>query len=302
MVIGDPGPGGDVLLPLVSPTPSSSSTSSSTGKDLEAETIEKMASGEWSVRPASNTKNDVWESFHVVVDKATNLEVGTGVCLACESVLITNRGTSSLRKHVQMYCHGQMAPADSSTAFGTVSSKLRDTFINKMADTCGMTMGSLNLLTSDAVVDMIQCAVNIASRCKGGRINVAELMPDATTVMARVDKRATHFLKELLPRIKLAIAEKRCQAATDMWTDDNQKRHFIEITVAFVDEAGKKTEIHDLVVAQFPSSMKATAANIRKAMYKAMKDIGFTHQEFDAIEWITDRGANIKKALEDLSR
>ncbi|KAK3933237.1 Transposable element Hobo transposase [Frankliniella fusca] len=48
--------------------------------------------------------------------------------------------------------------------------------------------------------------------------------------------------------------------------------------------------------------MKATGVNIRNAMFTAMAELGFTAEEFSGIEWVTDRGANIKKALENDSR
>ena len=87
-----------------------------------------------------------------------------------------------------------------------------------------------------------------------------------------------------------------------MWTDDQQKQHFIAVTVSFVDDEDKGTEAHDLVVAKSSSSMKSAAVNIRNAMYRAMAEMGFTHEEFDTMEWIANMGANIKKALADLSR
>ena len=132
-------------------------------------------------------------------------------------------------------------------------------------------------------------------------------MPHATTVINRVNTRANTFREKLVPRVKQAIADKRCQASTDMWTDDQRKSHFIAITVSFLEEAKEgevknAAETYDLVVAKFPSDQKTTGKNVRNAMFRAMADIGFTAEEFAALEWVTDRGANIKKALEDLAR
>ncbi|XP_034250235.1 uncharacterized protein LOC117650746 [Thrips palmi] len=297
--------------PLVSPTPSTSSSeaSASTPRDLIKETEEKLASGEWKTRPkelanGKPTKSPAWDGFHVVVWRDnTKIEAGTAVCLACGAVLISSGGPSSLKKHVEKYCSGQLHSASSAPGqgFRPVSAQLRDVFIDKVADTCAESMGAVHLITSEAVVDLMQTVADIAARCKG-RIDVRNIMPQANTVMNRIDSRAKKFVQELVPRVKKAIEDMRCQAATDMWTDDNEKKHFIAITVAFVDETGKASETHDLVVAQFPSAMKATGSNILKAMYDAMEEIGITREEFRRIDWITDRGANIKKALEDLSK
>ncbi|KAE8738854.1 hypothetical protein FOCC_FOCC015658 [Frankliniella occidentalis] len=120
--------------------------------------------------------------------------------------------------------------------------------------------------------------------------------------MTRIDSRAVELRNKLVPRVKAAIADNRCQASTDMWTDDQQKRHFIAITVTFIDEAREEPETYDLVVAKFPSNQKSTGVNIRNAMFNAMAEIGFSAVEFAALEWVTDKGSNIRKALEDLPR
>ncbi|KAK3931917.1 Transposable element Hobo transposase, partial [Frankliniella fusca] len=297
-------------LPTASPTPSTSSNASSSspfptpGDELVRDSIAKLDSKEYYSAPkcGRNTSSNVWNSFHVVKDRATNLEVGTAICIFCECVLSIRSGTSSLNKHRLHHCTGSMGDqTGSSGQFRLVPGPLRDVFIDKVADTCALTMGSIKLLTSPAVVELIQVAVDISSRCKG-RVDMQQLMPCATTVINRIDARAQSMMTKLVPRVKQAIAEGRCQASTDMCTDDDQKRHFIAITVTFVDEEGKYSETHDLVVAKFPSSTKTTGVNVRNAMFRAMAEFGFTAPEFDAIQWITDRGANIIKALENDAR
>ncbi|KAK3917805.1 Transposable element Hobo transposase [Frankliniella fusca] len=246
--------------------------------------------------------SSVWDTFHLVKDRATGLEVGTAMCIRCECVLSFKSGSSSLKKHRDYHCTSTLGSmAGPGAPFRPVPGALREMFTDKMAKTCALTMGPIQLLTSPAVVSLIQTAVDISVRCKG-RVNVKELMPHATTVVNRIDARAEHMRKVVVPRIKQAIADSRCQASTDMWTDDEQKRHFIAITTTVVDEQGEVPETHDLVVAKFPSSMKATGVNIRNAMFRAMAEMGFTAAEFEAIQWVTDKGANIRKALEDVSR
>ncbi|KAK3912065.1 Transposable element Hobo transposase [Frankliniella fusca] len=245
----------------------------------------------------------VWTTFHVVKDRVTNMEVGTAMCIACGNVLSMKSGISSLKKHQVHHCTGSLGGEGEpgTGVFRPVPGALREVFIDKMADTCALSMGSINLLTSPAVVELIQVAVDISARCKG-RVDVQELMPHPGAVVTRIDTRAQSKREILVPRVKKAIAEGRCQASTDMWTDDDQKRHFIAITVTLADEEGGSSDTFDLVVAKFPTSMKSTGINIRNAMFRSMNEIGFTAEEFEAIEWVTDRGANIKKALEDLSR
>ncbi|KAK3926359.1 Transposable element Hobo transposase [Frankliniella fusca] len=301
--------GVSVQPPLSSPTPSTSSESSSSnscpGDLLVEESVRKLRAGEYYTSPqkkASHTSN-AWKTFHVVKERGTDLEVGTAMCIVCECVLSCKSGTSSMLKHQLSYCTGMVNGPGAGAQYRPVPTVLRGTFVDKLADTCALTMGSVHLLTSPAVVGLIQTAVDISARCRG-RVDVQDLMPHATTVMSRIDTRADMEMKRLVPRVKKAIAEHKCQGSTDMWTDDDQKRHFIAITVTFVDDEKEEcvAETYDLVVAKFPSAMKATGVNIRNAMFTAMAELGFTAEEFSGIEWVTDRGANIKKALENDSR
>ncbi|KAK3926013.1 Transposable element Hobo transposase [Frankliniella fusca] len=230
-------------------------------------------------------RSEVWDTFHVVVDNA-DLEYNN----------------TSLKKHHDGYCSAELTTAGN-TPFRPVPGGLRDVFVDKVADTCALTMGAVNLLTSDAVVDLLQVAVDIAARCKG-RVDVRALMPCANTVLARIDSKADSATAELVPRVRAAIRDKRCQESTDMWTDDQCKQHFIAVTVTSTNEeaVGVASETHDLVTAKFPANVKATSEKIRGAMVETLKGIGIPPDEFEQIEWVTDRGANVIKALEDLPR
>lgn len=75
-------------------------------------------------------------------------------------------------------------------------------------------------------------------------------------VVNHVSDRAEKLLDKLVPRVKAAIDNKRCQASYDMWTYDNVKSHFIVITVTFMNETA---ETYDLVTAKFSSAEKTTS-------------------------------------------
>ncbi|KAK3933238.1 Son of sevenless-like protein 1 [Frankliniella fusca] len=181
--------GVSVQPPLSSPTPSTSSESSSTsnscaGDLLVEESVRKLWAGEYYTSPqkkASHTSN-AWKTFHVVKERGTDLEVGTAMCIVCECVLSCKSGTSSMLKH--QLVNGPGAGAQ----YRPVPTISRGTFVDKLADTCALTMGSVNLLTSPAVVGLIQTAVDISACCRS-RVDVQDLMPHATTVMSRIEPR-----------------------------------------------------------------------------------------------------------------
>ncbi|KAK3931217.1 Large envelope protein [Frankliniella fusca] len=164
-----------VAPPQPSPTPSSTSSASesescaASARDLVAESIEKLSTGDYKTVPKvlKNPKEAsvVWNSFHVVVDKS-DLEVGTAQCLACTAVLVYNAktGPSSLKKHHDHFCRAELSPA-SQAEYRPVPNALREVFVNKVADTCALTMGAVDMLTGEAVVDLLQTVVDIATRC-----------------------------------------------------------------------------------------------------------------------------------------
>ncbi|KAK3930856.1 Transposable element Hobo transposase [Frankliniella fusca] len=295
---------------VASQRPSTSSESSQSPfeqeKDIVGESLEKLATHTWKSIPKvfSQSRKDpseAWDSFHVVVDGA-NVEVGTAQCIVCSAVLVyynSQVGPSSLLKHRKKYCKAQLGEASQAPS-RPVPSGLRDVFVDKVADTCALTMGAVDLLTGDAVVEMVQVAVDIATRCKG-RVDVRALMPSRVTVMDRIDARAAAATKELVPQLRVAIREDKVQGSTDMWTEDHSKNHFLAITTTYTDEAGQP-QTHDLATTKFPASTRATGANIRAAMQDKLQSIGIPPEEFEKIQWVTDRGANVRKALEDLPR
>ena len=140
-----------------------------TAKDLVEESIAKLQSGEYISTPKvfmrGNRHSQVWDSFQVVVDRATRLEVGTAQCLMCDAILTRSQKSvpSSLKKHKDNYCPGQQQNG-ANTPFRPVPGVLRNVFVDKVADTSAVTTASVNLLTSDAVISLIQTAVDISVR------------------------------------------------------------------------------------------------------------------------------------------
>ncbi|KAK3915060.1 Transposable element Hobo transposase [Frankliniella fusca] len=53
-------------------------------------------------------------------------------------------------------------------------------------------------------------------------------------------------------------------------------------------------------MAKMPYDQPKTGTNIRNALFRALNRLGLSAAQFEKIEWVTDRGANIKKALENV--
>ena len=145
-------------------------------------------------------RSAVWEVFDLIVDKATQLEEGFVQCTQCKSILTytCKTGPSSSKKHIDSFCPGTIQ-VDSD--FRPIPPLLQSRFVNKLADTCALTMGSVHMLTSEPIKALLQLAIDITAACKG-RVNVDDLVPHETTVMNRVGERATECRRKLVPRVQ----------------------------------------------------------------------------------------------------
>lgn len=163
----------------------------------------------------------------VVVHSQTLLEVGAVQCSRCEKLLLYNSvktGTSSWNNHVKTSC-----PALKKPSFVTAPAPAKSKFVDKMADFCAHTLSSMNHLVNEAMVELIQAAVNVGYTCaraQDGRVDARQLVPCANTLTNRHGERANEARATVMPR--------RC--TTYMWTEDNTKMHYVDITAHFADK------------------------------------------------------------------
>lgn len=313
-------PAVSVEQPLPSPTPPPTQTASeptatarpppATIKAFLNDVLLKLNSGLYrTIKKSSSGKrapSKAWHSFNLVVNEA-GLEVGAVQCTNCLTLLTykASNGPSHLVKHTDSYCPGTALNRTSDEPYrptDTLPASVKSTLIEKLAEVCGEEMCTPEVVTCPAMVRVIQAALDIG-RAYGasGKINAAELMPHRTTVTRHLKDMAKDKRKELVERVKHAIKEKRCHATTDMWTDEHKNNHHICVTVHFANDE-YETENHDLLTAQFPYSKKTNASSVRAVLVCEMEKIGISKAEFEGIQWTTDQGANVKKALEDLPR
>lgn len=91
------------------------------------------------------------------------------------------------------------------------------------------------------------------------------------------------------------IALGQCAATADIWTDKYQSRSYINMTSHYIYDW--KLTRRTLFVTKFPDIVK-NHENIRMVMKSKFTKMGFPSQFFEKIIFVTDQGANIKKAIE----
>ncbi|KAK3924635.1 Transposable element Hobo transposase [Frankliniella fusca] len=269
-----------------------------------------LASGQYKLKPPPKSWTaPCWSTFQlVVVDDPTEAETGNVQCQRCFMCFAfdsnNTTGSSSLTKHARAGCR---VPQADSTRSVLVPARMKNMLFEKLAEKCARDLSSLHSAVGPGMTGVVQAALDIGSACPGAR--AADIMPTANTVRRHLTDMADEARAEVVVRlreaisrhVRLAIRDDRCSATTDMWTDEYKNFHYISITCHFVNSLFE-SESWGLCTPKFPCTQKTTGVNIREALEQEMAALGIPYEEFCKIEWVTDQGANVVKALEGLSR
>ena len=195
-------------------------------------------------------KSDVWKSFSMLYYKDSSRYAEYVRCKICSSYLKhhkANSGTSHLRMHLK----GCEKPS---------SSKSSDTASSEQASITGffkhksdppkqavkqMQNAAINFVSWDirplafverkGMVDVVQTAINIGA--KYGNMSAEKLLPSRNTVRRKLDQKAALLKTSIVADVQTAIQQNGFVAiTTDLWSD-LKMRHFISLTVHFVNSA-----------------------------------------------------------------
>jgi hypothetical protein len=170
----------------------------------------------------------------------------------------------------------------------------------KLAEFVAEGLCSIELATGAAMQKLLQGVVDMAQSVRS-RVIVKDILPSAQTVRRSIVEKTRVARADVVVATKQAIQEKRCGATTDMWTDDHRHYHYICVTVSFNNIKWER-ENYPLLTVKYPVDQKTTADNVREILESDLETIGITRDEFRGIDWTTDQGSNIRKALEDVNR
>ncbi|KAK3925939.1 Transposable element Hobo transposase [Frankliniella fusca] len=241
----------------------------------------------------------VWKVFKVIYDPSKKVDVGAAQCQRCYKVLkydIKGSGISSLLKHVNST---SACTRPLSNDIVLVPKALKDNLVKRLAEKSARELSSIHTSVGEGMSNVVQAAIDIGTACPGAR--AADVMPCFNTVRKKLSDLADEERGVVVAEIKEAIADDRCSATTDMWTDEYKNFHYISVTTHFID-AKFKIKSWDLCTPRFPSNEKTTAENVRSALLRELAALGITEAEFLKMDWVTDQGANVVKALESVNR
>ncbi|KAE8746809.1 hypothetical protein FOCC_FOCC006444 [Frankliniella occidentalis] len=264
--------------------------------------FERLAAGTYKLKdPPTSWPADCWKSFRLVVDANTDADTKNVQCQRCFKCMAFNEGdsgNSSLTKHLNQSCRVRLPSSDPARRV-IVPKRIKDVLVDKLAEKCARDLSSLNSTVGVGMTGVVQAALDIGSACPGAQ--AVDIMPSASTVRQRLCDLTDAARAQVVVKMRAAIQDKRCSATTDMWTDKYRNFHYIGVTSHFFNENFEQ-ESWGLCTPKFPCSSRTTGENIREALVREMTALGLTEDEFEQIEWVTDQGANVVKALEGMER
>jgi len=128
----------------------------------------------------------------------------------------------------------------------------------------------------------------------GDNIDIGDLLPDATTISRNVKKLAEEKKNEIKTEITDVIKSGGASATIDLWTDNYVHRHFLGVTLHYE----KDLQLLDIVLGMKSMDFeRATGDNILSKLKSLFRE--FEISNIDNIKFVTDRGSNVIKALQN---
>jgi hypothetical protein len=154
------------------------------------------------------------------------------------------------------------------------------------------------VVAGSGFIQLAQSLIDIGASY--GSVSAAEVLSHPTTVSRRLTTVPENKREQILPEIKDAILDGCAAGTTDLWTDDYKKIAYSTMTVHYI---SKNWELKNRVLftCDFPLERK-TGANIEKELIKRLIKIRLSLDLFKKLRFVTDRGANVIKALKDYTR
>lgn len=271
----------------------------------QQEVKDKLKTGELK-RQTRTGKSEVWKSFKLIVENATETCVGFAECSQCGALLSyesKKTGTSTLSRHLNT-CTGKSDDRQTSIlSFVPKTAPLRakQAITDKCVDFCCQDLRPFSVVSGEGFKSLAQELINVGSTF--GRVPVDSVLPHYTTVSKACTEKAEVKRSLLIERVKKALAS-GCDVAmsTDMWTDDYRKMSYIAITCHFT-ETDFNLVGKTLTTAVFPAEDAKTGKNIRRELVRLLVNrFGLEPSSLSRIVWVTDQGSNIVKALEPYKR
>ena len=219
-------------------------------------------------------------------------------CLKCFKYDSHKTGTSHLKRHVE-HCissTSQSSGRQLKLPFKNcgVARQAKSDALNAAVSVVVKDLRPFSVFDGEGMKEFAQTCIDI--RAKYGKLTVEEVLPSRNTIAKKVKSTALDQKTNLLASLKLAISNNSGFGVTsDLWTDDFKKLTYLSCTAHWLENRKRK---NSGIFCKLFQAERKTAENIRHKLVINMTEVGLEESMLKNITFVTDRGANIKKALE----
>lgn len=254
------------------------------------EIVEKINTGVFRTIK-KNTKSKIWKIFSLIQNENNEVINGFVHCENCNHLFKYNgKQTSNLIRHK---CYVQQ---NSSPEFKQVSSLDKEEFINVCTQWIVEDCRPFSAVDGTGFRKLAQALISIGAKY-GNNADLLDLIPDPTTISKRIEIKAEEKINDVKKEVQEAVTNEVASITTDLWTDNFVKRHFLCVTFHFMKESHLKQIVLGVKSMDYQS---CTGEHILAKLQSVLDKFGVSN--LDKIKFVTDRGSNIIKALQNYTR
>lgn len=263
------------------------------------------------------TPSSAWNTFYEIEDEDGTIVKDHVCCLHCKKVYkyLQASGTTKLIKH-QASCLKICTESSESAQNGTeIANKKDNKYMNdlsqedrlKITNACaGMVvrdMRPINALYGEGLHGLLNTYAHISLKYNAFQNNPSEYLPSHHTVATNVISQHAKVKIKLVEKLRESFStldQAGGAICLDIWTDNYRKVSYMGVTVHLIDS---EFQLNVRVIAN--KALCAEKSKTGRYLKEVLAEILTEYEiavDSKLITFVTDRGANIKKALENNTR
>lgn len=249
--------------------------------------LEQIWSGAYSLSPQRKGKSFIWNILSKILKEDGSTVEGFVYCRSCRKVLKYCRNqTSNLNRH--KCCQTLKQPN-----LRPVSTPDKKETLNVLSKWVIEDCRPFSSVSGSRFKEIVKHFIKIGATY-GECVDVDDMLPDATTISRKCQKEAEECKANISKELKEVVCSGGVSITTDLWTDNYVKRTFLGATLHYQ----KEYQTVDIILGiKSMDFQRSTSTNVLQKLTSLLKEFDIDNME--RIKFVTDRGTNIVKALEN---
>lgn len=253
--------------------------------------LDKILSGVYSLSPRRKGKSFIWNILSQVLKEDGSIVEDFVYCRSCRKILkCVGNQTSNLSRH--KCCQALKQP----NTLKPVSTPDKTEALSVLSKWVVEDCRPFSSVSGSGFKEMVKFFIKIGATY-GECVDVDDMLPDATTIARKCQKEADEKRAEISQELNKIVSSGGVSITMDLWTDNYVKRTFLGVTLHFL----KEYQMVDIILGlKSMDFQRSTFTNVLQKLQSLLNE--FEIHNMESIKFVTDRGKNIVKALENNTR